>query len=274
MKQAPPFILEKLITLLTPPACREHVLGDLYELYRTPWQYIVDAALALPFVVLGRIRRTTDTQVFFIEAFTLYLCFLAASWRLDGAAFLNEHAGFWRLAIPAVAWLVALLMANAYSDASSRHAPLRDSVFGALAALFSQAVLKTTGFDLLVPATTMLSGAGLGMLLISALRVVFAPSSAAPAMPAGSVEPKQIARKNRPPLWTLVIWTGALLSLSYLFHTEPRLLIPSGALLLLGAAGVRSLRAPYTGLGWVFYAAVAVIFFYWAALRKRRKARR
>jgi hypothetical protein len=35
--------MEALVGLLTPPACRDHVLGDLHERYSSPAQYLVDA---------------------------------------------------------------------------------------------------------------------------------------------------------------------------------------------------------------------------------------
>lgn len=60
MSPAVPRSLERGIGWLVPPASREHVLGDLAELYRSPGQYLWDALSVLPGVILGQIRRTTD----------------------------------------------------------------------------------------------------------------------------------------------------------------------------------------------------------------------
>jgi hypothetical protein len=59
LETGPPALIEAIVQLLTPPACREHVLGDLQERYRGPGQYIADVVRSVPFLVASRIRRTT-----------------------------------------------------------------------------------------------------------------------------------------------------------------------------------------------------------------------
>ena len=71
MPSAPPRVMEAVVGFLLPPACREHVLGDLHERYTSPRQYLVDALLAVPLVIASRIRRTTDPDVFLMEALGL-----------------------------------------------------------------------------------------------------------------------------------------------------------------------------------------------------------
>ena len=106
MRAGPNRLMEALVSLLLPPACREHVLGDLYERYTSPRQYIADAALTLPLVIASRIRRTTDGVVLFMEAGTLYSSFFIAARFLD-APFLAQPEALLRLAIPPVVALAA-----------------------------------------------------------------------------------------------------------------------------------------------------------------------
>ena len=56
----PPALVDAVIRLLIPPACREHVLGDLWERYTSPRQYVIDALRTLPFVICSQMRRTFD----------------------------------------------------------------------------------------------------------------------------------------------------------------------------------------------------------------------
>ena len=96
MEPAPPKTTEAIVAWLVPPACREHVVGDLHERYTSRGQYIAEAVCTIPLVVASRIRRTTDPQVLLMEAFALYLSFLGVAWKLDGAL-LYEQWGYLRL---------------------------------------------------------------------------------------------------------------------------------------------------------------------------------
>jgi hypothetical protein len=83
MPAGPPKRLEKAVGLLLPPACREEVLGDLFEKYTGPGQYIIVAFCVVPFVILSRIRRTTDACLLLTEALLIYGSYLAAEWYAD-----------------------------------------------------------------------------------------------------------------------------------------------------------------------------------------------
>jgi hypothetical protein len=48
------------------------VLGDLHEKCKSPRQYFIEAAGVLGPVIVSRIRRTTDFQVFLMETFAVY----------------------------------------------------------------------------------------------------------------------------------------------------------------------------------------------------------
>ena len=127
MKPAPPRLMQVVVGILIPPACREHVLGDLYERYKSPGQYLAEALCTVPLVILSRIRRTTDPQVFLMEAFALYLSFLAATWQSGGMPFLHEKRGFLRLAIPVAVALAALMLGDAYAPPGKRSPGTRAS---------------------------------------------------------------------------------------------------------------------------------------------------
>src|SRR5579863_5371182 len=113
MPSGPPSRLEKFVGLCIPPACREEVLGDLHEKYTGPWQYISLALSVIPFVVLSRIRRTTDALILLTEALLIYGAFLTAAWYTD-RALLNTPSGLQRLAIPTALNLGLLILDNAW----------------------------------------------------------------------------------------------------------------------------------------------------------------
>jgi hypothetical protein len=58
METRPRPLIERLVGLCLPAACREQVLGDLCERYTSESQYLADAARTVPFVLASRARRT------------------------------------------------------------------------------------------------------------------------------------------------------------------------------------------------------------------------
>ena len=122
MPSGPSKSAETIVGILTPPACREEVLGDLHERYRSPLQYGLDALGAVPLVILSRIRRTADPQVLVMQAFALYLSFLTAA-RFQDASLLQAQWGLLRLAIPAGMTLFGLILEDAYAI-PGRRSPL------------------------------------------------------------------------------------------------------------------------------------------------------
>lgn len=175
MKAAPPKAAEAVVGFLIPPACREYVLGDLHERYMCPRQYLADAVCTVPLVIASRIRRTMDPKLLLMEAFALYISFLAAAWYLDGMSFLQEQRGLLRLAIPTVTTLGALILEDAYASPGrpSPLTPILDAAFGVGFAFLSQAALSIASQGWSVPLWTMISGGGLGGLLVATLRVLF-----------------------------------------------------------------------------------------------------
>src|SRR5689334_7624418 len=129
-KSGPPKIIERLIELLLPPTCREHVLGDLRERYTELRRYIAEVIYTVPRVIESRIRRTANPPVLLLATMAMYLSFIGAAWWFSLTKFLYEDHGLLRLAGPVVAVIVALVYLDAYSNPKRRIAlrPVRQTV--------------------------------------------------------------------------------------------------------------------------------------------------
>lgn len=173
MRAGPPKIIESLVTLLLPPASREHVLGDLQERYTSTRGYLADALSAVPGAVAGRILRTTDWQVLAMEAGALYISLLLAAWTALGAAYLHQHSAFVRLLLPVGVAVLLLVLRDAYS-CSPRRSPALEAGFGVGGAL------AVSHGNVALPASILFSGGALGVVLISSLRMWFPPGGNRP----------------------------------------------------------------------------------------------
>ena len=182
MRPAPPKALEALLGFLIPYAYREHMLGDLHERYIGPWRYVSDAAGTVPRVILSRIRRTTDPQLFLVEASALYFSFLAAAWWLGGSTFLEERSAFLRLAIPAVAAMLALVLGDAYALPDDRllRTSVREAALGAAFMFVSQAALWAIYPPWVLPSWVLFGGGAASVVLVSVFRMLFPPSGRRP----------------------------------------------------------------------------------------------
>jgi hypothetical protein len=74
--KAPPPLLEGFVGALVPPAAQEAVMGDLFELYQSPLQYVVSAARTIPFVLASQIRRQANIPVMILQALASSACFI------------------------------------------------------------------------------------------------------------------------------------------------------------------------------------------------------
>ncbi|MBS1854164.1 MAG: ATP-dependent metallopeptidase FtsH/Yme1/Tma family protein [Acidobacteria bacterium] len=156
------------MALLLPPACREEVLGDLHERFRSPAAYALDALRTVPLVILSRIRRTADPGILLMQALALYLAFLAAA-RLAAPSLIQDQLGLPRLAFPAVMALLGLILDDAYARPGPRSGLhlMRGPVLGAaLALLVSQETL---------PRWVALEGCALALVFSGAIRLWFPP---------------------------------------------------------------------------------------------------
>lgn len=176
MPSAPPKAAEAIVAILIPPACREEVVGDLYERYVSPLHYCADALTTIPFVIASRIRRTSDPQIVLIQAFSLFLSFLGAAW-LKNRGFLSLHASLLRLAIPAAAAMLGLILEDLYAQPGQRSVMglARGPLLGIGLALAAEGGLRLFHPDLTIPGWTLAYGSMIGLILTSSVRMLFPP---------------------------------------------------------------------------------------------------
>src|SRR5687767_5367667 len=106
----PPALIEGLVRRLIPPACREHVLGDLWERHPSASGFLIDAARTIPFVIASQIRRTWIPPLLGMQAVMAFVFFGGPLKNRDGAA------PMWvRAAIPAGAAIVGLVLRDVYA---------------------------------------------------------------------------------------------------------------------------------------------------------------
>lgn len=169
MESRPPQVMEAVVFWLTPPACREEVLGDLHELFTGPWQYAAEAIRTVPLVIMSRVRRTTDAALLLLESLALFLALVAAARWLATPSFLIGQEGYLKLGILVAIALVVLMLVDAYARRTVR------MTVGPLAG-FCAILALSTNSELALPSFRMiLLGSLAGMLLVGALRLLFAP---------------------------------------------------------------------------------------------------
>ena len=113
MEARPHPVVEAFVGRLLPPACREHILGDLHERYVSAGGYVHDAVRTIPFVIWGQIRRTSSAPLAIAEVGVVYVAFLSALGTLNPNA-LSDRAAPLRAVIPALAALVAVVLRDAW----------------------------------------------------------------------------------------------------------------------------------------------------------------
>jgi hypothetical protein len=184
MSARPPRAIQAIVAIFIPCACREEVLGDFEERCTSPMQYCRDAIVTVPMVILSRIRRTANPQLLLMHAFVLYLAFYGAAW-FKTPELLYEPWGPARLAIPGAVTLLALVLEDAYAKPGYR-SPLRlvrGPSFGFAWTILSQAAFHASHSSLTLPLWIVLYGGALGLLLTSAIRMLFSPPSTSPQGP-------------------------------------------------------------------------------------------
>jgi hypothetical protein len=176
MNTGRPGIAEAFVAILIPPACREEIVGDLHERYRSPFQYAGDVLQTVPLVILSRIRRTSDPRIVLMQAMALYVSFCGADWLRDGTI-LREQLGLLRLAIPAAMILLGILLDDAYAIPGRRSvlSLVRGPLVGVGLALASQELLWATNPNLAIPHSIAYYGCAISFGLTSAVRQLFPP---------------------------------------------------------------------------------------------------
>lgn len=176
MESGPPKIAEALVCWLLPPACREEVLGDMRERNQSFAQYLVEATCTIPSVIYSRIRRTTDAVLTLMGAVSMYTAFVMSARWLAPQLLLSEY-GLARLAIPPVIFVVAIILADVYSD-PKRRSSLKPLFGPALGLALSYAI--ELNHSLSIPAPVLAWGGALSLLLVSTLRLFFPPVAERP----------------------------------------------------------------------------------------------
>jgi hypothetical protein len=163
-------VIERIVGIFIPPACREEVLGDLKERNDGAQLFIYDALRTVPFVIVSRIQRTTDSVVLLMEAFCCYVSFLSVAWVVE-PSMATTREGLLRLAIPGVIALFVLVVADAYANPKKRSV-LRPVLAVALAFAI---VFLVHVIHPLLPDRMLAVGSGISMMLLLAMRMLFPP---------------------------------------------------------------------------------------------------
>jgi hypothetical protein len=173
-------VIEILVGIFIPPACREEVLGDLRERNEGIQLFIYDALRTVPMVIVSRIRRTTDSVVLLMEAFCCYVSFLAVALAAQPAMIRTEE-GLLRLAIPGAIALLVLVFADAYAN------PRKKSVLRPIlaVALAFAAVFLVHAIHRLLPGMMLAVGSGMSLMLLLAMRMLFPPLADRPQQAQG-----------------------------------------------------------------------------------------
>jgi hypothetical protein len=132
--------LERLAERLLPPACAEHVLGDLAESSTSRPTYLRNLISVLPHVVWSQIRRRVTVIGILFHA-TITSVFLAAF--LKSAYASGGRTVLLRAAVPWAIWVIGRTLAGAYGPRDKRAQPNRTLVVAtALTALVAAAAIS------------------------------------------------------------------------------------------------------------------------------------
>lgn len=172
MESGPSKVAETIAGYLLPPACREEILGDMRERYRSRFGYFLEALDVIPCVIYSRICRTIDAVVALMEAASMYTAFVIAARCVD-VTLLSAKGGFARLAIPPIVVLAVMSIADAYSDPKRRW-PLKALLAPTLG--FAIAYIEQSMYrQWALPISVLAWGSGAGLLFVSTLRLTFPP---------------------------------------------------------------------------------------------------
>ena len=139
VENRPPALIDRVVRFLIPPASREAVVGDLWERYASPLQYIAETLRILPYLIASQIRRNSNIPLLGIAGFSLFVGF--GGFAAGTAA--SDVPRWLRAAIPVIAALAGLVLRDAYRGAE--WLPARRAAFDVatiiVCVLISQAVL-------------------------------------------------------------------------------------------------------------------------------------
>jgi hypothetical protein len=126
--------------------------------------------------VVSRIIGNTKPRIFLLEAATVVYSFTASAFQSDWPSVRDDPAGLVRLAIPASAVLLVLLVRNGYSaESRSQLAPLLDVAAAFAFAVLSQIALAAVAPELTLPRWAPTQGTFVGWMFLTGLRSFFPP---------------------------------------------------------------------------------------------------
>ena len=139
MPHHPSLRLESVLSALLPPACREHVLGDLSECAETRGQYLGVFLAILPKVVLSATRRKLrrGTGVGLMAGLSAVALAIAA---LVTRGPVLPEAEWLRWVAPWTVWAVGCALAAAYGPAGTRFWSRRGVLISLVAAVGTAAL--------------------------------------------------------------------------------------------------------------------------------------
>jgi hypothetical protein len=168
METNPPKLVETILGSLIPPACREEVLGDWHERYRSPGQYVWDGIRTLPFLIASQVRRSFSIELFLSQACALYIAFGGAS-LVGGPAYLYERLLSFAVVIGFV--LFTLVLVEPYADPQGDSpSSVRIVTSALITAYIAQSVLGLTASELMFPMWLMLTGNVISIPLLMIVR--------------------------------------------------------------------------------------------------------
>ena len=207
METGPRPLIARVVRALIPPACREHVLGDLYQRNGSDAKYVLDACRVVPYVIWSQIRRTASPSLLAAEFALVYLAFACAAVSVVG--FLAQPFAVYQLAIPAVLGLVTLVLRDAYAGAK-RSSPdvAADALLAVMTILIAEQLLLTAGSGLALPRVVSIGGGVASLLALSAIRKLAHERAARPAKNTKAPGPSPAGPQNDLHRWW---WLTAVL---------------------------------------------------------------
>jgi hypothetical protein len=181
MMAHPPEFAEDLLGWCLPPACREEVLGDLWESCTNPLQYAMCALAVIPRVIASQIRRNTDAFIFLLT--TCGICYSVAAGGVN-LSLDSDPNSLLRLAIPVVPAVLILLIRNGFAsleDRRRRAITLDITIAMGVAALTQLILLASFRYDLMLSRWCPTSGTVLAWLFVILLRAIFPPGTKLPS---------------------------------------------------------------------------------------------
>jgi hypothetical protein len=133
-------------------------------------------------VVASQIRKNTEARIFLLEALTVFWSFTFAAFRPGQASFLDDPWVLLRMAIPATAALLVLLLRNAYAspEDAAQFASILDVIIALAFAFLSQPVLSGFSPELALPRWFPTQGGIVGPWFLLIVRALFPPRARRP----------------------------------------------------------------------------------------------